>query len=347
VRAGATGFSAAGLDLAPDGQSAAGFTPLMEMVSSLFAPPRGSGAGDGQNSLLDDRLGVFVTGTLRRGEHSTTDAEAGFDTQSAGLTAGADYRLGSSYILGLAAGYGRSATGFDDDGGSLDAKSLSTQLYGSWYTGRYHLDWVLGYGHDADALTREISYTSSAVSLGCNGTTCLDQTSGATASHSFNGSVSAGGDFNSGAFTYGPTLEVEYKQVHVDGFDETGASGFDLNYGGLTSASLLGKVGGYASYALKAPWVVVVPQVRVRYLHEFQDGQRLQTVQFGADTLPDAQDRSFSIFTDVPTRNYYDWRASIVFQFRYGISGFVDYGGVAGLADMSMHQVDVGLRIGR
>jgi uncharacterized protein YhjY with autotransporter beta-barrel domain len=157
--------------------------------------------------------------------------------------------------------------------------------------------------------------------------------------------LGAGGDFQSGGLSYGPTLEVEYKQVRVNGFSESSNSGLDLTFGDITTTSLVSKVGGYVSYAIKTSWAVILPQARVRYLHEFQNNPRTQTVQFEEDTLAGAADRTFQIYTDPADRSYYDWKASVLFQFPFGIAGFVDYGGLGGLQNIKVHEFDIGLRV--
>jgi outer membrane lipase/esterase len=348
LRSGAQGFSFAGLDLGAPGASQAALEPLLGIFRGLLGGGAlGGGAGDEPGGLLSDRLGIYVTGTLRRGSESSTDAEEGFNFRNTGVTVGADYRFGTSYVMGLAGGFGRTTTGFDDEGSRLDAKHTSASLYGSYFKDHFHIDWMASEGHNAYGLTRELDYDSTSVSVGCNGVTCSTETTGSTTARQFTLSSSAGGDFNLGAFAFGPTLEVEYKQVAVNGFGEGGPSGLDLTFGGITTTSLLSKAGAYLSYAIKTPWVVILPQARVRYMHEFLNDQRTQSVGFAADTLPDAADRAFLIYTDEPDRDYIEWRASVSFQFPHGIAGFVDYGGTAGLQNISVHEFNIGLRLER
>ena len=347
VRSGITGFSGfSNLDLGLPGSSQALLTGLADIVRGLFGEqPLGGGAGDEPGGLFDNRLGVFVTGTLRRGTQSETDAESGFDFRNTGFTAGADYRLGTSYVLGIAAGYGKSTTTFDDSGGRLDAKHTSVALYGSYFTERFHLDWQAGYGHASYDLSRDINYDSSSLSIGCNGVTCSVGTSGDTGAREYNFEVGSGYSFNRDAWEFGPTLELDYHHVSLAGFDESGPSGLDLSVHGMSTSSLLSKLGGVASYAWKTRWGVVLPQLSARYLHEFQNNARAETMQFSADTLPGAADRSFAVYTDQPDRNYFDWKASVLMQFPYGISGFINYGGLAGLSHVSTHELNVGLRL--
>jgi uncharacterized protein YhjY with autotransporter beta-barrel domain len=346
VRSGATGIGLSGLDLGLPGGSQALIAGLAEIARSLGGPPaRGGGAGDDAGGLFDNRLGVFVTGTLRRGNQSQTDAESGFDFKNTGVTLGADYRLGTSYVLGVAGGFGKSTTTFDDSGGRLDAKHTSVSLYGSYFTERFHVDWLAGYGHHTYDLGRDIQYDTSSLSVGCNGVSCSVGTSGDTGAREYNFSLGSGYSFNKSAWEFGPTVEIDYHQVRVNDFEESGPSGLDLSVGALSSSSLLAKVGGLASYALKTRWCVVLPQARVRFLHEFENNARTESMQFAADTLPGDADRAFVVYTDRPGRNYFDWKASLLLQFPYGLTGFVDYGGLAGLSNISTRELNLGLRV--
>ena len=311
----------------------------------LGGPALGGSAGEDSGDLLGKRLGVFATGTIRRGSESTTDAEEGFDLRDTGVTVGADYRLGSALVLGVAGGYGTTRILYDDAGSRLDAKHWTSGLYGSYFTDLFHIDWLASYGHHADDLNRQIDYSSSSVSVGCNGVTCSDQATGSTGARVLTLDTSGGMDFHRSAFEFGPTLELEYEQVRVSSFAESSGSGLALNLEGMTTPSLVSKFGGYASYAWKTPWAVILPQVRVRYLHEFMNDARSESVMFAADTLPGAAGRAFQIFTDRPDRNYFDWKASLLFQFPYGIAGYIDYGGLAGLSNISTHELNVGLRM--
>jgi uncharacterized protein with beta-barrel porin domain len=305
----------------------------------------GGSAGDDPGGLLDDRLGLFLSGSLNRADHDTTDVTQGFDFRDTSLTAGIDYRIGNSWILGLAAGYGTSRAHFDDDAGRVNSTHYSGALYASYFNDVFHLDVLGGYGQHTNNIGRNIRYASSSVSVGCDGVTCAAQTSGAADARAFNFSIASGLDYHREALAFGPTLEVEYKNVSVDGYTETSDTGLALTYGGISGDSLLAKAGVYASYAWKTRWAVILPQVRARYLHEFRNDAKAQMVNFTADTLAGAATRSFAIFTDEPDRGYIDWKASLLFQFAHGFAAFVDYGGVAGHDNARWNELNVGLRL--
>ncbi|HEY6927572.1 MAG TPA: autotransporter domain-containing protein [Steroidobacteraceae bacterium] len=346
VRGGASGIGLSGLDPGLPGASQTILRGLADMIREHWGlAALGGGAGDEPGGLFSDRLGIFATGTLRRGTQSDTDAESGFDFKNTGITLGADYRLGDSYVLGVATGYGKSTTTFADSGGRLDAKHTSISLYGSWFTERFHLDWMAGYGHATYELGRDIEYGSSTVSVGCDGVSCSVGTTGSTGAREYNFAVTSGYSFNREAWEFGPTLELDYHHVNVKAFTESGPSGLDLDVSGLATSSLVSKFGGMASYALKTRWFVMLPQMSVRYLHEFQNNPRTEAMQFAADTLPGASDRAFAVYTNAPDRNYFEWKASLLFQFPHAIVGFIDYGSLVGLSNISTRELNVGLRL--
>jgi uncharacterized protein YhjY with autotransporter beta-barrel domain len=352
LRAGEHGISFSGLDFGTPPAAVPAFAPLMELAKSMFGAGLfggnglGGGAGDDSSGgLFGNRLGVFVTGTLRQGTQTTTDAEEGFNFKNTGLTFGADYRLGDAFVLGIAGGYGKSRSIFDENGGRLDARHTTIAAYGTYFTDRYHVDLQAGFGHNSYDLGRSINYASSSTSVGCGGGFCSTNSSGSTGAREYSLSTSTGMDFHRDAFAFGPTFDLDYKQVAVNGFIESGPSGLDLAFGGITSSSLVAKVGGYTSYAIKTSFGVILPQVRARYLHEFLNDARTQSVGFAADTLPGAADRAFNVYTDRPHRDYLDWRASLLFQFPYGIAGFIEYGRVEALQNISMHELNIGLRM--
>ncbi len=342
VQAGERGISLTGLELGLPGPAQALLGPILQLARGALG---GSAGADSPGGLLDNRLGVFMSGTLRRGSQSTTSAEEGFGYEDDGITVGTDYRLGTSYVLGIAGGYGLGHTDFYNAAGRLDARHWSATLYGSYFTERFHVDWLAGFEHSSLALDRQISYESSSNSAGCGGGVCSMTAHGSTGSREYMASATAGGDFNWRAIAFGPSLGVEYRQVRVGGFAESGAGGLDLTYSGMTTDSLLAKLGGYASYAIKTPWAVLLPQIQAHYLHEFRNDARAQFVGFAADTLPGASARMYQVYSDSLNRNYFDWRLSLQAQFPYGIAGFIDYGAISGLQLISEHQFDIGLRV--
>jgi large repetitive protein len=340
LRLGGSSFSMAGLDLGLPGNVESAYGPLLGLAKELF----GGGAGDDKNSGPGSRLGMFITGTFRRGSESTSNSELGFDFKNDGVTVGVDYRFTDRLIFGLAGGYGTTSTTYDDQGSKLDSKSSGFSLYGTYFRDRFYVDLLAGFMHNSYDLSRQASFQSSSNGVGCGGGNCSVETSSSTSAHEWTISGATGVDFGSGGLAIGPELALDYARIDVSGFTEGGPSGLALTFSPQSAESLVLKAGGHVSYAWTTSWAVISPQARVRWLHEFLNDSYAAPIVFTADTLTPVAQRSFVAYTNSPDRNYLDWNLSLAFQFPHGISGFVNYGQLGGLQYINMREFNIGLR---
>jgi outer membrane lipase/esterase len=72
---------------------------------------RGGAAGD--PATPTGKLGLFVNGNISTGSQDATAEQNGFDLETYGVTAGADYRFTDSFVLGGALGYNHYKTDFN------------------------------------------------------------------------------------------------------------------------------------------------------------------------------------------------------------------------------------------
>ena len=59
-----------------------------------------------------------------------------------------------------------------------------------------------------------------------------------------------------------------------------------------------------------------MPQLSARYLHEFQNSARAELMQFSADTLPGASDRTFAVYTEGVTL-LFEWYEREAAKYEY------------------------------
>ena len=90
-------------------------------------------------------LGLFANGIFSVGDREATSNEAGFDFHTYGVTAGLDYRLTPTLILGGAFTYQSTTNDLDNtitlvrnvptsvNAGSADVRSYGFSLYGTYY----------------------------------------------------------------------------------------------------------------------------------------------------------------------------------------------------------------------
>ncbi len=97
------------------------------------------------------------------------------------------------------------------------------------------------------------------------------------------------------------------------------------------------------SYALKTSVAVVLPQIRGEYIREFIDNTESFGVRFVNDPFKDTP--LIIVSTEVPDRSYYRLTAGVSAQFRFGISGFVEYQRLQSLELFKYEDIAFGLRL--
>jgi uncharacterized protein YhjY with autotransporter beta-barrel domain len=360
LRQGVGGLSFAGLDLGMP--TADGVGEFLEMLgdvtgfhglAGLTRLVGGSGGEDG-SAVVPSRWGFFINGSLRRGSQEANIYENGFDFRNNAFTAGADYRLRDNLVLGLAYGHSNGNTIFTDGTGRLDSRGNSVSFYGTYYADALYVDAIGTFGHisyDAARTTAfSIDQNSTSIPTNCVAGACAVDMSGSTGGRQLALGTNVGYGFHYLGLTFGPDAAIDYTRIDVNGFTEgdPSQSGMALAFANQTGESLLLKAGGHLSYALNTRFAVLLPEARAHFVHEFKDDQRAVTVHFvddpsaGTSTDPIS---NFVIFTESPTRSYFDWATGISAQFPYGISAFVDYNAVAAESNIHTHEFAFGVRL--
>ena len=337
LRQGARGFSAADLNL--NGPVSG---PPMNALASLGNVLFGSGGSSGEEDggLLDDRLGIFVNGSVRFGDKDATARESGFDFDTLGVTAGVDYRFTDELVAGVAFGYGNASATFDAKGGSQDSDSYSGSLYGSWYGRRSYVDGIVSIGTVSYDTVRNINLFNGAI---------VDQALGSTDGIQLALGMASGMDFGTGGLRFGPNVALNYIKVDIDGFRErtTGTSGLAMAFGDQSADSLTLKAGAHFNYSYSRKWGILSPQARFDIVREFaNDAQRI-SVRYANDatvTAPGGAGGSFVVFTDDPDEYYFLWAVGFAAQFMNGFSGFIDYEQTEALDTITTGEFSFGLR---
>ena len=254
IRDGSSGFSSSGYAVSGSAGSTSG-------TLGVAGP-----AGKGGKELLapaDPRLGFFVTGVGEFTKLGDTANARGYDLTTGGFTLGVDYRLTPNFALGVMAGYAR--TGIDlSRNGRITVDGGKLGIYATYFTGGFYAD--------------------AAVTGGLNGYETRRTALRGTARGSENGgevnALLAGGyDWKSGAFSVGPTASLQYTHIGIGGFTEHGSLA-PLTYGAQRAESLRSALGAKASYDWHLGGVVVKPEVRAAWQHEYADGDYAFSARF-------------------------------------------------------------------
>ena len=324
LRRGGATLSTGGLAMTIDGEPA----PAGVAASHLFSLPRGTGASADASPL--GNLGVFANGLGTFGDQRSSRNEPGFDFHTAGVTAGADYRVLPQLVLGLALGFGSTRNDFDGGAGDVTSKGISISGYAGYTLGGFHADAIFTYGWiDYDTERRIASAAGPVTAKGSPGGDQLAV------------GANVGYDFSFGALTIGPTLRLTYVDVTVDGFKERGGGDFNMRLRRQDTESLTTSLGGEVSYAIGVPFGVLTPLLRFEWEHEYLAGSRLVTGTLASDPTGTV----FGIRTNAPDRDYFNLGVGLTGTFRSGVSAFFYYEALLGRDRVTNHSFTAGVRL--
>jgi outer membrane autotransporter protein len=245
IHAGSTGFSAAGFTMN-------GITPS---YSSGLGGPTGAEGKTGPSVIApipENRWGVFATGLGEFTHLDSTNGAPGFDLRTGGVTLGADYRVTPNFAIGLTLGYAH--TGVDlVNNGNLDVNNLKFGSYATVFCGGFYIDSAVSGGWS--------EYHSHRTAL-------LGTANGDTEGGDFNILVSGGYDWKKGNLSIGPTASFQYTYVSFNSFTETGSLA-PLKFNDQHVDSILSAFGGKAYYDWKIGNILVRPELRLAWQHEY------------------------------------------------------------------------------
>jgi autotransporter-associated beta strand protein len=248
LRSGSHGFSASGF-------ATAGSGPL---YSGGVTGPNGNDGKDTKEMKNvvppEDRWGVFITGVGEWVNVHGDENARGYDITTGGFTLGVDYKVTPNFAIGLMAGY--AATGSDlNNGGRVFVNSGRAGLYSTYFTGGFYVDTAVTGGYNSYDTRRD----------GLRGTARGDTDGG-----ELNVLFATGYDWKVGGLTFGPTASFQYTYVGISDFTERGSLA-PLAFRSQHQDSLRSAFGFKASFDWHLGGVVVRPEVRAAWQHEFGD----------------------------------------------------------------------------
>jgi len=252
IRSGSTGFSAAGFAL--NGANP-GYSGAFGIDSGVAGPEGPDGKEmKGTVAPAQQRWGAFLSGTGDYLKVGNTSDATGYKLDSGGFTLGLDYKMCDHFTVGVSFGY-TGTTSDLTDGGRIFVNGGKVGLYSTAYSGAWYVDTAVNGGYN--------SYDTDREGLG-------GRARGSVDGGEFNALVGTGMDFRMGGLTMGPIAAFNYTYAGLDGFTERGSLA-PLNVRGSDEESLRTSLGFKVSTEWKAGTVVVKPQMRVAWQHEFGD----------------------------------------------------------------------------
>jgi len=304
----------------------------------------GAASGDEEAEaeiFVNSRLGLFVNGNISYGERDPTKNNSGFKLDIEGITAGMDYRFSDSFIGGVAVGYSNSDLDYANDGGVLKGSSTFYSAYTSYYNAaNYYIDSSITYADSDFDVTRHIKYRdmSGLVDLRRSGNTNGEQ---------LLATLDFGWDYNNGPWTFGPNGSLSYSDTSIDGYAERGDSGLELEYSGQDNITSTLGLGFHGSRVFLTDWGVLIANITGTYYREFKNQNGIMRARFVHDPFKfdaDNPTRDMLIISDIPDRNYLSLGIGLAAQFKYGLSGFIDYQSQFMTDDVTSRELAFGLR---
>jgi outer membrane autotransporter protein len=301
IRAGSNGFCAAGY--APQVISQ-GYSKDFDGKAALDKNPAPAFVQAPEN-----RWGIFVTGS---GEYVKVGGEddnaPGYKITNGAVILGADYRLSHNFAVGIYGGYETGdATLFGN--GRLTMEGGNVGAFATYFSNGFYVDVAGGGGWNSYDIRR---------------TALMGDARGKTDGSEVNALGAVGYDWKVGCLNIGPTASVQYTNVNIDRYTETGSL-VPLQIQDQSEDSLRSTVGLRTSYDIKAGSVIFRPEARAAWLHEYYD----QAYPIDA-RLASGGGGILTAFGPTIGRDAAQIRAGVSVQLSRAFAAYVYYDGIVG-----------------
>jgi outer membrane autotransporter protein len=348
IRAGSSGFSAAGLAINGAGPSYSGGFG----IGSGVAGPNGN---DGKESkeiqpaaFTENRWGAFLSGTGEWVNVSGTDNARGYELTNGGFTLGIDYKVCPNFAIGLMGGYTGTTADLPDHG-RVWVNGGNFGIYATFFQNPTPAPAPTmskdskevapaapsvggGFYADVAAMGGYSSYDTRRSGLA--GTARGDTDGG-----NINALFGAGYDFNSGGLTFGPTASFNYTYTGTNGFTEHDSLA-PLNIHGGQGESLRTAFGFKASYDCKLGNILFRPELRAAWQHEYGDNVYMLDSSFA-----NGAGGNFAVSGPKLGRDSALIGAGFAVQFSERVSTYLYYDGELGRENYLSNSVTGGVRI--
>lgn len=306
---------------------------------------------------LEHRVGWFVESSYGFGDHDQTASEDAFDFDSVSVTTGTDYNFGSS-VVGFSVGYDRYTADFDTaalvSGGDAEVKGISGSLFGGFFGAGWTLNGIATYGSLESDVTRRVVYNSA--NAACNPVCgALRTITGSPDGDYVAVGFTVGYEISAGGWDIAPSLSASYRDVSIDGYDETDSGGgLALRYEEQSIKSKRSILGIALSRPISRSFGVLVPSLRAEWHHEFEDDARAVRAKYVLEDSLAANASSpkdfacaiscFTMLTDQADADFGLASVGLSATFAQRMQFYVFYEALLGSANLSGNSIAVGLR---
>lgn len=293
----------------------------------------GASAGDDDVS----RFSGYLNGSTNLASKGATTQEPEYDTDANSVTAGVDYRLSPQWVIGAALGQTRANTDFAQSRGSIDTDGNSVIAYAAFSIEGLSLDMVLGNTDTSSTTVRNIDYFEDVAMLE------RVQAKPESEVDSQNQSIYLAADYQwqSGAWSYGPSLAVESIKTDVDAYAESQGGGFAIGFAPQSDRLTRYELGVRLSRAISQSWGVWVPALQVGVNHYQQSTYSPVVARLLFDEL---QTRTFELKSDSIDQDFQRVSLDVSTVIPHGLSAFFSFEQYFGYEDLDISTLTLGAR---
>ena len=198
-------------------------------------------------------MAFWTAGSFEFGSMTPSGLTSSNKFNTAGLTAGMDYRITEKLIVGTAIGYGADRTDVGSNTTRSDGTSFTGMLYASLRPfDPLFIDGAIGYG--------TLNYDNRRWVTGDNTTV-----SGTRDGSYYFGSLAASVELGRGRLKFAPYISTDFMSATLNGYSENGPSASLLTYNQMKFNAISGAVGLRGSIDIPVRFGILTPNARVEY----------------------------------------------------------------------------------
>lgn len=294
------------------------------------------GAASGDYILsLSRSIELYLSGEYQSLNRDITTFEDGYDSDIWRVTTGADYYFSQSMLIGAAFDY-RHQQGDYAGGGDFTLDFYGALVYADFAPINGFFIQIIGsYSHQNNERNRFASFKEK------DGTLYAGFVNGDYQGEEYSASIQSGYDFAFRSITISPIIGLDWIRNNYASFAETGNTGLELRFAKDRRVSLQSRLGFLGSVAISEEFAVIVPQLGVSWLHEFENDQR--DIQF--NFVGDTRNKLLTFQNEKPDRDFLEISAGTSVVFAQGVQAFVNYRAIASHRYFNGHSASFGMRM--
>ena len=302
----------------------------------------GAGRGNGRDqwpsrdevkSLITPKLAIFASIDHSRSFRRSDVIEAAFDADSTTLTLGLDWHPADKWQLGVAVDQTRENQDFRGSQGRTDSNYTGAIALASFSASeRFDLTGYAGWMRGGQDIRRVVDFI--------DGSAPVAETASPNAHRTIAG-IALDASIPQGAWEWRGSAGLDAARTSIDGYTETGGSGFDLIVPGRSTKTDRGRIDVALAGTFSQSWGVWQPEFRAGLLHEFGNDARSVGVRFVQDT----HGTVVRFDTGAPDRDWGMAGLSSTFTFAHGQSAFATIAREFGHSTSTSTDYAIGWRI--